>query len=175
MIGGFCHKALLDDPTDSEVIALVRKPILPIHRKLKVIEVKFDDFESEISHIHANDVYCCLGTTIQKTGSQNAFKKIDQELVVTVAELMKKRGAKQFLARTALGADKNSKVFYNRTKGEMQSALRELNYQCLHIIRPSLLLGPREEFRFGKKIAHEEPISGIFIYESRLIQQKHCT
>jgi uncharacterized protein YbjT (DUF2867 family) len=204
LVGGFCLQALLDDPNYSEVIALVRKPILKTHRKLKTIVTKFDNLQIELSNVHADDFYCCLGTTIKKAGSQEAFKKIDLGLVVTVAELMKKQGAEQFLVISAMGADKNSKVFYNRTKGEMETALQELGYPCLRIIRPSLLLGPREEFRLGEKIgviltpilkpllqgslkkyrpveaekvaqfmvkvAHEEPISGVHVYESNMIE-----
>jgi len=204
LVGGFCLQALLDDPNYSEVIALVRKPILNTHRKLKTVVVKFDDLDPEISNIHADDVYCCLGTTIKKAGSQDAFKKIDLALVVTVAELMKKLGAEQFLVISALGAEKDSKVFYNRIKGEMESALQELGYSCIRILRPSLLLGLRKEFRLGEKIgviltpvikpflvgslkkyapvkadkvaqfmvkvAREEPISGVYIYESNQIK-----
>ena len=80
-----------------------------------------------------------LGTTIKKAGSKEAFKKVDHTLVVTVAELMKKQGAEQFLVISAMGADKDSKVFYSRTKGEMEAALQELGYPCLRIFRPSLL------------------------------------
>jgi uncharacterized protein YbjT (DUF2867 family) len=152
LIGGFCLQVLLDDPNYSKVIALVRKPILKTHRKLRTVVTSFDDLESETSNIHADDIYCCLGTTIKKARSQDAFKKIDLTLVVTVAELMKRQGAEQFLVISALGADKNSKVFYNRTKGEMESSLQELGYPCIRIIRPSLLLGLREEFRLGEKI-----------------------
>jgi len=66
---------------------------------------------------------------------------------------MKKHGAEQFLVISAMDANKDSKVFYNRVKGEMEAALQELGYPCLRIIRPSLLLGLREEFRLGEKIA----------------------
>ena len=204
LVGGFCLQALLDDDNYSEVIALVRKPLLKTHRKLKTVVTTFDNLEPELSNIHADDVYCCLGTTIKKAGSQEAFKKVDHTLVVTVAELMKKQGAEQFLVISAMGADKDSKVFYNRVKGEMEAALQELGYPCLRIIRPSLLLGPREEFRLGEKIAvmltpllkpfllgslkkyrpveaekvaqfmvkvaREEPIVGVHVYESNVIE-----
>ncbi len=153
LVGRLCLQALLDDDHYSEVIALARKPLLKTHRKLKIIITTFDNLLPIISGIHVNDVYCCLGTTIKKAGSQEAFKKIDYSLVVTVAELMRKQGAEQFLVISAMGANKDSKVFYNRVKGEMELALQKLEYPCLHIIRPSLLLGPREEFRLGEKIA----------------------
>jgi len=152
LIGGYCLQALCDNPTYSEVIALVRKPILKTHRKLKVITSNFDNLQNDLSNIQADDIYCCLGTTIKKAGSQEAFRKIDHTLVITVAGLMRKQGAEQFLVISAMGADRNSKVFYNRTKGEMEAALKEIGFPCLRIIRPSLLLGKREEFRLGEKI-----------------------
>jgi uncharacterized protein YbjT (DUF2867 family) len=204
LIGGFCLHALLDDPTYSEVTALVRKPLLKTHRKLKTVITTFNNLENDLSNTKADDVYCCLGTTIKKAGSQEAFKLVDKTLVVTVAELMKKQGAEQFLVISAMGANKDSKVFYNQTKGEMEVALQELEYPCLRIIRPSLLLGSREEFRLGEKIAvmltpllrpillgalkkyrpveaekvagfmvklaHEEPIAGVHVYESNVIE-----
>ena len=204
LVGGFCLQVLLDDDHYSEIIALVRKPLLKTHRKLKTVTTTFDNLEFELSNIHADDVYCCLGTTIKKAGSQEAFKKIDHTLVVTVAGLMKKQGAKQFLVISSMGADKDSKVFYNRVKGEMEAAIQALGYPCLRIIRPSLLLGPRKEFRLGEKIAallipllkpfllgalkkyrpveaekvaqfmvkiaRDEPIAGVIIYESNVIE-----
>lgn len=152
LIGGFCLQALLNDPTYSEIIAFVRKPILKTHRKLITIITKFENLHVELSNVHVDDVYCCIGTTIKKAGSREAFKKIDFGLVFSVAELMKKQGAEQFLVVSAMGANKNSKVFYNRTKGEMEGELQKVGYSCLRIIRPSLLLGKREDFRLGEKI-----------------------
>ena len=203
LIGRYCIQTLCDDPKYSDVTALVRRPLLKTHRKLKAVITKFDNLENELSSIYADDVYCCLGTTIKKAGSQEAFKLVDHTLVLKVAELMKNNGAERFLVISAMGADRNSKVFYNRIKGEMEEALKGVDYPCLRIIRPSLLLGSREEFRFGEKIgvlltpvlkpfligslkkyrpveaekvarfmvkvAHEEPATGVHVYESDLI------
>lgn len=203
LIGGFCLQALIDDSNYSEVTALVRKPILKTDRKLKTVISQFADLEQELAKIYADDVFCCLGTTIKRAGSQETFKQIDHTLVVTIAALMKKQGAQQFLVISAMGADSKSKVFYNRTKGAMEEALQDLKYPCLRIIRPSLLLGLRKEFRLGERIgviltpvlkpfllgslkkyrpvqaesvakfmvkmAHQEPISGVHLYESNLI------
>ena len=204
LIGNFCLQALLDDPDYATVIALVRKPLLITHPKLKVILSNFDNLQNDLAGIQADDVYCCLGTTIKKAGSQEAFRKVDLSLVVMIAGLMKQQGAEQFLVVSALGADKDAKVFYNRVKGETEAALQELGYPCLRIIRPSLLLGPREEFRLGEKVAamltpllqpllcgglkkyrpveaekvaqfmvkvaREQPISGVHVYESNLLE-----
>lgn len=88
-----------------------------------------------LSNIQDDDFYCCLGTTIKKAGSQEAFRKIVHTLVITVAELMKKQSAEQFLIISSMGADKNSKVFYNRTKVKMEEVVKEIGYLCLRIIR----------------------------------------
>lgn len=200
LIGSYCLQALLANPNYSEVIALVRKPLLKTHSKLNVIITNFNNLAQITSSISAHDIYCCLGTTIKKAGSQESFRKIDFSLVVTVAELMKKQGAEQLLVISSIGADENSKGFYLRVKGEMEEAVKGIDYNCLRIIRPSLLLGKREEFRFGEgvatvftpllkpflfgslkkykpveaelvaqflvKIAYDQPVSGVHLYES---------
>jgi uncharacterized protein YbjT (DUF2867 family) len=153
LIGGQCLQNLLDDPSYSEVIALVRKPILVKRRKLKEVITSFNStLEQTLSSITANDVFCCLGSTIRKAGSQEAFRKVDYELVVTIADIMRRHGAEQFIVISAMGANSTSKVFYNRIKGEMEEAIKGLGYPCVRIIRPSLLLGHREEFRLGERI-----------------------
>ena len=154
LVGGYCLQALLDDPDYSGVTALTRKTLLVKHRKLKEAITPFDKFlERTLSTINAKDIYCCLGTTIKKAGSQEAFKNVDFSLVVKIAALMKKQGSEQFVVISAIGASKDSKVFYSKTKGEMEEALKGLDYPCLRIIRPSLLLGPRKEFRFGERMS----------------------
>lgn len=154
LIGSFCLPALLDDQRYSEVTALTRRPLHLKHPKLQEIITNFDEnLDKTVSSISAHDIFCCLGTTIRTAGSQEEFRKIDYALVVRIAELMKKHGAEQFLVISAMGADKDSRVFYNRIKGEMEEAVKELKFPCVRIIRPSLLLGPRLEFRLGERIA----------------------
>lgn len=165
LIGGYCLEELLEDCGYSKVTAVARKPILKSHSKLKTVVTQFSNLEEKLANIKADDIFCCLGTTIKKAGSQEGFKHVDLTLVVTIAELMKKQGAEQFLVVSAMGANTNSKVFYNQVKGEMEQSLRDLEYPCLRIIRPSLLLGPREEFRFGEKIgAIVAPILSPFLF-----------
>jgi uncharacterized protein YbjT (DUF2867 family) len=132
---------------------LWRKPLLERHRKLKEVITDFTNLEKTLSSAAANDFYCCLGTTIKKAGSQENFSKVDFSLVVDMARVMKERGAEQCIVISTMGANSTSKVFYNRIKGEMEEALKRLDFPCLRIIRPSLLLGHREEFRFGEKVA----------------------
>ena len=120
-------------------------------RKLKTILSKFQKIESDLAAVQVDDVFCCLGTTIKKAGSQEAFRQVDLSLVVSIAEVLRRRGALQFIVISSMGANPDSRVFYSRVKGEMERAVQALGYPCLRIIRPSLLLGHRQEFRLGEK------------------------
>ncbi|MFP5519401.1 MAG: oxidoreductase [Bdellovibrionia bacterium] len=98
-------------------------------------------------------VFCCLGTTIKKARSKEQFRFVDQEMVLAFAKFFAEWGAPQFWMVSASGADANSSIFYSKVKGETELALQELNFKTLGIVRPSLLLGKRNEFRFGEKLA----------------------
>ena len=98
-------------------------------------------------------VVCALGTTIKVAGSQEAFRRVDYDYPLALARLGLAAGAKQFVLVSALGANAKSPVFYNRVKGELEDAVRSLGYASVAIVRPSLLLGARREFRLGEEIA----------------------
>lgn len=97
--------------------------------------------------------FCCIGTTAKKTPNKDLYRKIDFGIPVALAELCKKNNVPHFIAISALGANKSSSVFYNRTKGEMEEALLATSLKRLNILRPSLIVGNRKEFRLGEKIA----------------------
>lgn len=110
--------------------------------------------------IYPEVVFCCLGTTIKKAGSQEAFREVDHHLPIRIAREARRKGARHFVVVSAMGADTASSVFYNRVKGEMERELQTLGYPLVTIIRPSLLLGERKEFRLGERIA--APLMKIF-------------
>jgi uncharacterized protein YbjT (DUF2867 family) len=89
------------------------------------------------------DVYIAVGTTIKVAGSEAAFRAVDFELVVAIARAAREAGATRLGVVSALGADRRSRVFYNRVKGEMEEAVAALGYVSVVIARPSLLLGDR--------------------------------
>lgn len=138
---------------------LVRRPIDLPSEICEVHLVNFDELPKYHELFKVNDVFCCLGTTIKKARSKEAFRKVDYEYPVEAAKLAKENGAETFLIVTAMGADSKSVFFYNRVKGQVEETLNKLNLPSLHIFRPSLLLGEREEFRFGEKLA--ERVSGV--------------
>ena len=114
-----------------------------------------------------DDVYIALGTTIKVAGSKEAFRKVDHDYVVAVARAARVSGARRLGIVSALGADSNSSVFYNRVKGEMQHAVAELGYDSVVVAQPSLLIGDRESLgqpsRTGEVWARRllEPIAGL--------------
>lgn len=152
LIGNHVLQSLLHDPRYTEIAILVRNRFLQTHRKLKVIETDFFDLEGALHNVSVDYVFCCLGTTIKKAGSQDAFRAVDYSLVVKLAEIMKENGADQFLVISAMGANSSSKIFYNRVKGEMEEEVKSIGYQSVKILRPSLLLGHRKEFRLAERI-----------------------
>lgn len=133
------------------VIVIARRELQYKHPKLEVKIRNFDTLEEKDIEF-AHELYCCLGTTIKKAGSREAFEKVDFEYPLAIASLAKKRGIPHMLVITAMGANEQSSIYYNRVKGKLEQELMELGLQRLSIIRPSLLVGQREEFRFGEKL-----------------------
>jgi uncharacterized protein YbjT (DUF2867 family) len=121
----------------------------------KIIEhlMHFDQLKDFALQEPIDDVYCALGTTMKKAGSRDAFRKVDLEYVVTLAERAKELGAHRFLVVSAMGADPKSMFFYNRIKGKMEKAIRKTGLETTVILRPSLLLGDRKEKRFGEALS----------------------
>ncbi|MGI2328004.1 oxidoreductase [Planococcus sp. YIM B11945] len=153
LVGNELLQLLLDSSVYEHVTILVRKPLDIQHPKLEQVIVDYEKLENYTSHFKVQDIFCCLGTTIKQAGSQKAFRKVDYEYPVRMAKLAKAQGVRHFLIITALGADAKSKVFYSRTKGEVEVALKQMDLPALAIFQPSLLLGNRQEFRFGEKAA----------------------
>lgn len=153
LVGSYLLDQLLADDNYESVIAVLRKPLNIQHNKLQNIITDFERLEDVAGQLKADDVFCCLGTTIRKAGSQSAFRKVDFDYPLKLAQLTLKNGAQQFLLVSALGADASSRIFYNRVKGEVEEAVRNMGFPALHIFRPSLLLGPRSEQRAAEDAA----------------------
>jgi uncharacterized protein YbjT (DUF2867 family) len=118
------------------------------------VVVDFDRLVDARELLAVDDVYCCLGTTIKKAGSQEAFRKVDCDIPVAAAREARAAGARQFLVVTAVGADASSRVFYSRVKGEAEAALAALDFPAgLKVFRPSILIGERGESRPGERVA----------------------
>ena len=152
LIGSYCLEHLLKSDEYEKVIALVRKSTGMSHPKLIQQQIDFDSMSEYANLFAADDVFCCLGTTIKVAGSQDAFRKVDYTYVAEAARLAANKGCRQFLVVSSIGANSKSSNFYLRVKGEMEEAVQKNSLEAIHIFRPSMLLGPRKEFRLGERI-----------------------
>jgi uncharacterized protein YbjT (DUF2867 family) len=150
LIGGFLLKRLLDSPAYARVAVWARRPLAVTHPKLAVEIVDFGKLEER--RVEAEDVFCCLGTTIRQAGTQEAFRLVDHDYPVALANAAATGGARRLLVVSALGASARSGVFYNRVKGEMEAAVKAAAIEKTSIFRPSLLSGRRENVRRGERI-----------------------
>lgn len=142
---------LLSEPTVARVLAPTRRPLAAhghLHNPIGELSELLPHLEGPV-----DTAFCCLGSTIKQAGSEAAFRAIDHDLVLAFARRARELGARHLLVISALGADARSSVFYNRVKGEMELALQAQGWPQLTIVRPSLLLGARQEFRLGERLA----------------------
>jgi uncharacterized protein YbjT (DUF2867 family) len=160
LIGHSLIKYIQESDEYDKVIALVRKPSITPHPKVDEQLINFEQLANFITSNKVDDVFCCLGTTIKTAGSQEAFTKVDYTYVVELAKWAEKNDCKHFSVVSSVGAKADTSNFYLRTKGQMETAISDLNIPSIHIFRPSLLLGQRDEFRFGEKFS--EVIMGLF-------------
>jgi len=143
LIGRALLPLLLESSRYAKVHVLLRRavPDLPKHRRLVAQQIDFNALPANLPA--TDDVYIALGTTIKVAGSQAAFRQVDFDHVVNTARAARAAGAKRLAVVSALGADPNSAVFYNRVKGEMQAAVAQLGFESVVIAQPSLLVGDR--------------------------------
>ncbi len=152
LIGHHLLTKVLANENYNEVLVISRKTLNISHPKLKEVIINFDELANYASEIVGDVVFCCLGTTIKKTPDLAVYRKIDYQYPLDVANIAFANGAKQYHLVSALGADVKSRLFYNRTKGEVERDLQEIPFQAIHIYRPSLLDGSRKEERLAENI-----------------------
>jgi uncharacterized protein YbjT (DUF2867 family) len=157
LVGAELVARLLRTPAYARVVALARRPLGVRDAHLVVVEAAFDRLPSVLGHAvrsgPAPDVFCCLGSTLKAAGSESAFQRVDHDHVVALGRWARSVGARRMLVVSALGADPGSRVFYNRVKGETERDLAALGLASLVLLRPSLLVGRRAEFRLGERLA----------------------
>ncbi len=153
LVGSELLPLLLNSDTYEQVFVLGRRSTGVSHPKLeeRLGDLLAEDFFEQ--EIQAQDWFCCIGTTQAKTPDLTTYKQIDYGIPVRAAECGLKNEMQQFLVISSLGANANSKMFYSRVKGQMEEALKKMSLPQLRIFRPSLLMGKRNEKRFGERLA----------------------
>lgn len=153
LVGGYCLDLLLAHAAYRRVVAFVRTPVKKEHEKLEQIKVDFDHPENFNHHIKGDDIFLCLGTTMAKAGSRKSFYKVDFTYNYQSAKAAAQNGVNQLFLVSAVGADADSIFYYSEVKGELEEAIKKLPFWAIHIFQPSVLLGERNENRWGEEIA----------------------
>ncbi|MCW5579880.1 MAG: NAD-dependent dehydratase [Luteimonas sp.] len=152
LVGRHVLALALADPRVLAVVAPTRRA-LPGHPKLLAPVVDFDRLPVDAAWWHADAIACALGTTIKAARSREAFRRVDLEYPLAIARLARHHGTPACVLNSAKGADPGSRIFYSRTKGELEQALAGVGFDSLTFVRPGLIGGKREEHRTGERIA----------------------
>ena len=153
LTGGLLLEQLLLDNRYSKIILFSRTSCGIKNDKIEEHLVDLLDLSSQKNKFIADHVFCCIGTTKAKTPNQEQYLQIDYGIPVMAAKLCKENNINTFLVISALGADKHSKVFYNKTKGRMEEAVFMEKIPNTYVLQPSLIAGYRNEKRLGEYIA----------------------
>lgn len=155
LVGGEILKLCLREPAISRVVVLARRtlPSTLGSAKLSRHVVDLERLDEVEDSFDVDSIVCALGTTIKQAGSKERFRAVDHDIPLAAAKIGRARGAQQFVLVSSLGANPKSAIFYNRVKGELEQALKGLGFESLVVLRPSILLGARSEFRLGEAIA----------------------
>jgi uncharacterized protein YbjT (DUF2867 family) len=147
LVGKNALDAFLDSPDIGRVFAITRRPLGREHPRLANRIVQFDNIETQLKGLTCHVAVCCLGTTIRQAGSEAAFRRVDVDYVLSFARTAKAAQAQRFIVVSSAGADKQSKNFYLRTKGEMEEAVAGFGFTSLDILQPGPLLALRNQMR----------------------------
>ncbi|HTJ83392.1 MAG TPA: oxidoreductase [Polyangiaceae bacterium] len=152
LVGTHLLEQLLAHEAWGSVISLGRRKLPIEHPKLRQETVDFAALDRLTLADEVDDVFSCLGTTIKKAGSKEAFSAVDHDAVVAVGKAGLAAGAERMLHVSALGADSGSSIFYNRVKGDTEADVAKLGFRCDVALRPSIIDGERSESRPGERL-----------------------
>jgi len=147
LTGGYVLDAFLAAPDVSRVVALSRRPLGREHPRLANRIVQFERLGVQLQGVNCDVALCCLGTTIRQAGSQQRFRAVDLDCVLSFARVARAANAQRFVVMSSVGADPQARNFYLRTKGEMEEQLAAVGFASLDILQPSVLLAWRAEMR----------------------------
>jgi len=170
LIGSYLYELLKQDNSFETIRLIVRRPMPKEDDRTEIKLVDFNDAESLMLAIDGSDVvFCTVGTTNKKVkGDNEAYRKVDYDIPVKAARFCKLVGCETFVLVSAAGANSKSNNFYLKLKGEVEEAIQEVGLRSVHIMRPSMLLGYRKEFRLREKIG-----KGVMTAFSFLIPSKY--
>ena len=164
LVGGECLKSLIQRDLYKKVTVLTRSPLTPMMQEKRIDNhlIDFDNLSNYRHLMKADHVISALGATIKKAKTKENFYKVDFTYTYEIAKLAAEQGAEHYFLVSALGADPDSAIFYNRVKGEVERAVQNLPYLSINIFRPSLIVGARREKRLTEEVS--KLFAGIFSF-----------
>lgn len=147
LIGNALLRELMNTQEVSEIRIFVRKSIAGLTEKVTQIVTDFSDFSLLKEQVIGDVIYCCVGTTRKKTPDLNDYRNIDFGINIGMAKLAKENGIPTVHLISAIGASTSSRIFYSKLKGEIEEAMKELQFDTCYIYQPSILIGARTESR----------------------------
>jgi uncharacterized protein YbjT (DUF2867 family) len=153
LVGRTTLKQALARNEISEVVAPTRRPLTPQNKLLNPVNLRLDESTARVKSWAVDAIICALGTTKAKAGSQEAFRYVDYTLPIAIAKAAHGAGVETFALVSAIGAATNSRIFYARTKGELERDIQQIGFHSLTICRPSIIEGERGESRFAEGVA----------------------
>jgi uncharacterized protein YbjT (DUF2867 family) len=150
LVGNLLLEELIKNGQYSCIRIFVRQSTGLSYPGLEEIITDFSDIKAEGSRLKGDDLFICLGTTIKKAGSVENMEKIDRDLPIEIANIARLNGIKRVAVVSSIGADKGSRNYYLRIKGEMEAGILDAGIEKVVIVRPSMLMGERKEKRPGE-------------------------
>ena len=155
LIGGFLTDILINDPLCEQVVTITRNKVIINNKKHKNHVIDFSSLNEIKNTIKNCDyIYSGIGTTQSKVNyNMKIYRSIDYDITLNIARACKENGIKSLSLVSTAGADRSKNNFYLSLKGEIDEDVSKIGIDSLSILRPSLLLGKRNESRFGEKLA----------------------
>ena len=172
LVGNHLLNLLINDNYYSSIKIFVRSNVNIKNPKLEIINIDFKALDNYFDKIKGDDCFFCIGTTKKDTPDKNEYRRVEYEIPVKIASIAKKNNINLFMYVSSLGSNINTKNLYLKNKGETEEILKGLNFPRLSIIRPSLILGPRNKFRLGEFILQKLFKNLSFLFQGSLKQYR---
>ena len=147
LTGNLLLQKLIDDPRYDSIKLFSRKKIEGLPSKVQQFIGNILELENFKDDFTADVVFCCIGTTLKNSPDKNVYRSIDYGIPTKAAQLSKENNIEMFMVISALGANPDSALFYNKLKGEMEQKVLSFKIKNTFILQPSYIKGDRNENR----------------------------
>ena len=158
LVGGHVLNYLIQNSNYSKIKLFVRSFTGINNTKIEIIKTDFNNLNKHAEDIKGDECFCCIGTTKKKSPNKNEYQKIELDIPKKIAQIAKSNSVKSFFFVSSGYANPKSSGEYLKFKGLVEEEIKNLNFDKIGIMRPSFLLGERQEERVGEKF-------GIIIFK----------